>query len=412
MPKRSRDGTTKGSRKRAKTSTGSSKKKKPRSKSASRRRSKGSKGVSKAVKAFVAHAVDARTPDTRIVLKCGPTGIPRQWNGTERTEGDTTLIPVNTHFFLHEPYDAKQIDRTPGMNIPEQLGLRHLENAANIKDLTLGQLTGTNVKVKSIYVKGRYFVNQTQMVNYGLTSLYIRTLCLMHKEKSYEELKSQANTPLYKDGVSETAYNLNAGINYVINNDVSGWSTENREDRTEAGYEYPNELKLCRSFPDLYSMRLPLNKAAFKVLGKSVKKAKVANYKPLTSVEGFLTNDRSNGASLSEYIFTPDANGNVAKYFSLCPSGGTWEIPFSMKIKHPKHLRWDNTHRRLTLQETQGDDPFTSGPQNFTPFLMTHLFSENPTFSQKLTPEQSAGLNNIITADYKIYLTLDAQPSI
>ena len=157
------------------------------------------------------------------------------------------------------------------------------------------------------------------MINSGLTSVYIRTLCLMHREKSYEELKAQANTPLYIDGVSETAYNLNAGINYVINNDVSGWSTENREDRTESGYEYPNELKLCRSFCDLYSMRLPLNKAAFKVLGKVVKKAKVANYKPLQTVEGFVTTDRAGGNSVSEYIFQPDENGTCLLYTSPSP---------------------------------------------------------------------------------------------
>ena len=251
------------------------------------------------------------------------------------------------------------------------------------------------------------------MVDNGITSVYIRTLCLMHKEKSYEELFAQANNPLYTDEASKP-FNLNAGINYVINKDDSGYSSFTREEQEENGYLDPNALKLCRSFPDLYSMKLPLNTSAFKVLGKSVKKARVADFKPLSSVEGFVTSDRSNGASLSEYVYQPDTNGNQVRYFPICPDGGTWEIPFSMKIKHPTHLRWDVTHRRLTLAETYAtaESPKTSGPQNYTPFLATHLFSENPLFYRKQGETVAGLLNKLVKIQYNIYVTLDAQPSL
>lgn len=418
MPKRSRSGVSSSSGKRRKTSAGKPKKKK-RPKSKTSRRT--TKGVSKAVKSFVAKAVDARVPDTKLVMHCGPVTIPRQWNGTGVGGRFNYPIPANTHFFLHEPWS--RLDGTPGMGIPTQIGLRHLENVTNIGDLTIGQLVGSNCRVKSMYIKGRYYINQANLHNGNITDLYIRTLCLEDKAKTYEELKAQADTPLYVD-TKTTDYNPAAGINYKINRDSSGYATEEWEDRELSGYQYPNELKLCRSNCSMYSMGLPINGESFKVLGKVVRHARQANYKPIVlaaediaqapngSWAGYTTHQLTGWrTSADEEPVSPDEIVAASGVQAVCPQGGSWEIPFKMNIKAPKYLRWDNVHKRL-LHSQVVSGPDTSGPQNFTPFLLTHLFSPNPALTVKNTGTSSSYLDKLVSMEYRIYVTLDVEPKI
>jgi hypothetical protein len=167
---------------------------------------------------------------------------------------------------------------------------------------------------------------------------------------------------------------------------------------------------LCRSFTDLYSMKLPLNTESFRLLGKCSRHARVSDWKPVFAPTGFITSDRSNGASKSDYTFPdqPNAGGRIQ---ASCPRGGSWEIPFKIPIKHPSYLRWDNVHKRILFPDTtnsretpDGVDE-TSGPQNFTPFLCTHLFSPNPNFQ-----DASIDCDDIVRMEYKIYFTVDAQP--
>ena len=167
---------------------------------------------------------------------------------------------------------------------------------------------------------------------------------------------------------------------------------------------------MCRSFCDMYSMSLPLNSEAFKVLGKCKRHARVANYKPVWAPTGFRTSDIGNGTAKSDYTFPdqPDAGGRIQ---ASCPKGGSWTIPFKIPIKHPSYLRWDNVHKRILFPDTTNsrDNPDaideTSGPQNFTPFLCTHLFSPNPPFQ-----DPNVDCDDIVRMDYKIYFTVDAQP--
>lgn len=364
------------------------------------------KGVSKPVRQAIAKAMDARIPDTRVVLHCPSVVIPRQWKGL--TVGDyNTPVPTRFHFFLHDPSQRASTTVYPGINLPEQLGLRHLPDRTDIAKMTLAQLTGSRVKVKSVYIKGRYYIDQPKMETRGLTDIHIRTLVLEDKTRPYEELIRNMNVPLYVD-TGATDFDARAGIGFKINRDETGFTTEQREGRQYSGYLYPNTTKLCRSYTDMYSMKLPLNSESFKVLGKTQRHARIADWKPVYAPTGYLIETTNSGIGRATYQPGPDNGGGIT---ASCPKGGSWSIPFKIPIKHPSYLRWDNVHKRILFPDTTNtrenvdavDE--TSGPQNFTPFLCTHLFSPNPAFN-----DGSVDCDDIVRMEYKIYFTVDAQP--
>ena len=406
-PKRARSRGPTGSRKRSKSRAKpawSAKRPGP-ARRARRPTKRNAKRVPKPVRQAIAQAMDARVPDTRIVLHCPSVAIPRQWKGL--TVGNyASSVPTRFHFFLHDPSQRASTTVYPGINLPEQLGLRHLPDRTDITKMTLAQLTGSRVKVKSVYIKGRYIIDQVQMEVRGLTDLYIRTVVMEDKTRPYEELVKNLNVPLYND-TGATDFDARAGIGYKINRDASGFTTEQREGREYSGYLYPNATKLCRSFTDMYSMRLPLNGESFRLLGKTTRHARIADWKPVFAPTGLLTVT----GDLSEYVDKNTLNG-AGRIEAACPRGGSWSIPFKMKIKHPAYLRWDNVHKRILFPDTtnarentgNGVDE-TSGPQNFTPFLCTHLFSPNPKFQ-----DPSVDCDSIVRMEYKVYVTVDAQP--
>ena len=360
--------------------------------------------VSPSVKAYVQKAVDASNPDTHIQMMVKPHVVLRSYNGND-VSGQFNFPPrTDVHFFLHRGSD-ETFSPSGGMNIPEQIGLRHLEDRSNLDGLTLAQLTGNSVKLKSLYVKGRYIIDQVQMEALSVPELHIRTMCLEDKEKSYEEIVSEFATPLYEKTTSAGEVNPKAGILYKMFRDPSGYTTQEREDQENTGYLWPNTSKLCRAFPDMYGKSLPLNTASFKYNGGTYKKVKIADWKPTWQPTGFTTSDGVSGKSQSVY---DPAGAAVA---ASSPYNGTYEVPFSFKIKAPQYLKWDNVHRRVTFEDVRKRG-FTSGPQNFTPFISTFINSPNPGYTNKVDQATSDKLDALVNIEYKIYASIDAKPSI
>ena len=376
--------------------------KKPRSSKKTKTRTKKTPTVSTAVKSYVAKAVDASNPDLHLVMYTKPKPILRSYNGVSVNGQFNNPPRTDTHFFLHKPSNDNY--SVGGFVLPEQIGVRHLENRSNLDDLTLGQLTGSGLKLKSLYVKGRYIIDQAMMETLSIPEIHIRTMCLEEKEKSFEEIVGEYTNKLYADTTSAGEVNPKAGIMYKMFRDPSGYSTQIREQQENAGYQWPNVSKLCRAFPDMYGKDLPLNTGAFKYLGGTSKKAKVADWKPIWQPTGITTTD---GAGKNQGVYEPAGNLVVAS----SPYNGVYSIPFSFKIKHPQYLRWDNVHKRITYGDckTKG---YTSGPQNFTPFLVTFTNSPNPGFTNKVDDATSNKLDELVQIEYKIYCTIDAKPSV
>ena len=341
--------------------------------------------VSKNVKAYVKKAVDAATPDMRLVMYNPEAPIKRPYNGTFVGGSFNDPPRTDVHFFLHNQSSASYEQRA-GMNIPEQIGLRHLENRLDLDNLRVEQVLGTNVKLKNLYVKGRYVINQAQMETLAVPEIHIRTMVLQDREKSYEELLSEFNTPLYESTTSNSETNPKAGILYKMFRDPSGYTVVQREDQESSGYLWPHASRMCRQFPDDYSMNLPLNTAAFKYLGGVRKKVTVGNWKPVY-----------------------DAEAKTIK--AVAPSSATYVIPFSFKIKHPSHLRWDNSHRRMVFRDIT-KDARTPGPQNFTPFLVSFVNSPNDAFHKVYPSDQEGQYDKLVQMDYTIYATIEAKPHL
>ena len=368
-----------------------------------RRRTSKAPKVSPSVKAYVAKAVDASNPDIHLCMYVKPQPVLRSYNGTDVSGQFNNPPRTDTHFFLHRAAVADF--NYGGFNIPEQLGLRHLENRSNLDGLSLGQLTGNGLKLKSLYIKGRYIVDQSLMERLSIPELHIRTMCLEEKEKSFEEIVGEYTNKLYADSTSAGEVNPKAGILYKMFRDPTGYTTQNREDQESSGYQWPNVSKLCRAFPDMYAKDLPLNTGAFKYLGGTSKKAKVADWKPVWVPTGFTTTDGQGGKSTSTYEPTSGAINAVS------PHNGNYSIPFSFKVKHPSYLRWDNVHKRIQFGDVKTKG-YTSGPQNYTPFLATFINSPNAGYTNRVGSDTETAIDRVIQIEYKIYATIDAKPAI
>ena len=342
--------------------------------------------VSTSVKSYVKKAIDASNPDMRIQMYCPVDPIKRAFNGLSLGGNFNSPPRTDVHFFLHNQ-SSPSFESRAGMNIPEQLGLRHLENRLDLDTLRIEQLIGTNVKLKNLYVKGRYLIDQAQMETLSVPELHIRTMVLEDKEKSYEEILSEFNTRLYESTTSNSETNPKAGILYKMFRDPSGYTVVNREDQEASGYLWPHASRMCRAFPDMYGMELPLNTSSFKYLGGTRKRATVGNWKPVY-----------------------DGKSETIK--AVSPSNAQYEIPFSFKVKHPSHLRWDNAHKRIVFRDID-KDARTPGPQNFTPFLVSFVNSPNARYYDKVA-EGSAerALDDLVKIQYSIYATVDAKPLI
>lgn len=342
--------------------------------------------VSTSVKAYVKKAVDASNPDIRIQMYNPVDPIKRAFNGLDLGGNFNSAPRTDVHFFLHNQSSAIFESRA-GMNIPEQIGLRFLENRLDLDNLRIEQLIGTNVKLKNLYVKGRYIIDQTQMETLSVPELHIRTMVLEDKEKSYEEMLAEFNTKLYDSTTSNSETNPKAGILYKMFRDPSGYTVVKREDQEASGYLYPHASRMCRAFPDMYAMDLPLNTSSFKYLGGTRKTVTVGNWKPVY-----------------------DESSQSIK--AVSPSNAKYEIPFSFKIKHPTHLRWDNSHKRIVFRDVD-KEALTPGPQNFTPFLLSFVNSPNARYYDKVT-EGSAerALDDLVKIQYSIYATIDAKPML
>ena len=342
--------------------------------------------VSTSVKAYVKKAVDASNPDIRIQMYCPVDPIKRAFNGLDLGGNFNAPPRTDVHFFLHNQ-SSQNFEVRAGMNIPEQIGLRFLENRLDLDNLRIEQLIGTNVKLKNLYVKGRYIIDQAQMETLSVPELHIRTMVLEDKEKSYEEILSEFNTRLYDSTTSNSETNPKAGILYKMFRDPSGYSVVEREDQESSGYLWPHASRMCRAFPDMYAMELPLNTSSFKYLGGTRKKVTVGNWKPVY-----------------------DGKSETIK--AVTPSSATYEIPFSFKVKHPSHLRWDNSHKRIVFRDVD-KEARTPGPQNFTPFLLSFVNSPNARYYDKVTegaPERA--LDDLVKIQYSIYATIDAKPHL
>ena len=154
----------------------------------------------------------------------------------------------------------------------------------------------------------------------------------------------------------------------------------------------------------MYAKDLPLNTAAFKYLGGTSKKAKIADWKPTWQPTGITTTD---GAGKNQGVYEPAGNLVVAS----SPYNGVYSIPFSFKIKHPQYLRWDNVHKRIMYSDVKTKG-YTSGPQNYTPFLCTFINSPNAGYTNRVDSTTENAIDSVIHIEYKIYATIDAKPSI
>lgn len=342
--------------------------------------------VSAPVKAYVKKAVDAANPDIRIQMYCPVDPIKRAFNGLNLAGNFNAPPRTDVHFFLHNE-SSPSYEVRAGMNIPEQIGLRHLENRLDLDNLRIEQLVGTNVKLKNLYVKGRYIIDQTAMESLSVPELHVRTMVLEDREKSYEEILSEFNTRLYDSTTSNSATNPKAGILYKMFRDPTGYTVVNREDQEASGYLWPHASRMCRAFPDMYAMELPLNTSSFKYLGGTKKKITVGNWKPVYDIK-------------------------AESIKAVSPSNAKYEIPFSFKVKHPSHLRWDNSHKRIVFREVNKDGK-TPGPQNFTPFLLSFVNSPNARYYDKVTEGAAErALDDLVKIQYSIYATIDAKPML
>ena len=358
----------------------------PKTKPKKMMKTKKSTTVSPVVKEYVKKVVDASNPDMRIQMYNPVDPIKRAFNGLELAGNFNAKPRTDIHFFLHNP-SSPNFESRAGMNIPEQIGLRHIENRLDLDALRIGQLVGTNVKLKSLYIKGRYLIDQTAMESLSVPELHIRTMVLEDKEKSYEELLTEFNTPLYTSTTSNSETNPKAGLLYKLFRDPTGYTVVNREDQESSGYLWPHASRMCRAFPDMYAMDLPLNTSSFKYLGGTRKKVTVGNWKPVY-------------------------DNKAEQIKAVSPSNAPYEIPFSFRIKHPGNLRWDNSHKRVVFRDID-KNAITPGPQNFTPFLVSFVNSPNSRYYDKVS-EGSAerALDDLVKIQYSIYASVDAKPLI